>query len=530
MNKKQSNFQRYAFLALILSALACLAAGFIGLMIGLNSVGWFKSADINPWRTAFWISLALIVIGIAVYGILLPDRVRRFFTGRQARYGSNSLILFLAVVSILFMLNLLAYNNNNPIQLGKSDQSITLAPETLQALKTLPDKVSAVAFYSSRLPTDQANELLRNFKINSAGKFDYRFVDPDADPVSARQAGITGDGKIMLMLGTHREIASAATETDLMSALIRLINPKARTVYFLTGHGEPDILASGNNSMTIAKSTLESKNYTVKALNLLSENKIPADALAVIVAGPLKPISPQEVALLKKFVQGGGGLIVMEDPLPMTDFGTSPDPLADYLKSDWSITLDNDIIIDLTNSGKELYATAAGRSTTHPITQNMTLVVIFPNARSVSVGQPAQDTIVNVLTQTSDKSWGETNFDSLKGQVQFDQGDFSGPLNLAVAGENSTTHGRVVVFGNTPFAIDQNFDAYGNGDLFVNSVDWAASQENLIQLTPHTTVQRSFNVPPQWAWVAILLGSVFILPGLVIVAGFTSWLARRRRG
>ena len=116
MNKKQSNLQHYAFVALILSALACLASAFFGLMIGLNSVGWYKSSDINPWRTAFWVSLALIVIGIAVYGILLPDRVRRFFTGRQARYGSNSLILILAVVSILFILNLLAYNNNNPIQ------------------------------------------------------------------------------------------------------------------------------------------------------------------------------------------------------------------------------------------------------------------------------------------------------------------------------------------------------------------------------------------------------------------------------
>ncbi len=529
MNKK-NNLQRYAFLALILSAVACLASGFIGLMIGLSSVGWFKPGDVNPWRSAFWVSLTLIVIGIAVYGILLPDRVRRFFSGRQARYGSNSLILFLAVVSILFMLNLLAFQNPYKID-ATSDQSHTLAPETLQALRTLPGKVSAVAFYSSRLSTTQASDLLTNFKINSAGKFDYRFVDPDADPVSARQAGITGDGKIMLMLGAQRDIASAATETEILRALIRLINPQARTVYFLSGHGKADITTGGNAAMTIARSTLESKNYTVKTLNLLSENKIPTDALTIIVAGPLKPLSAQEVTLLKKFVQGGGGLIVMEDPLPLTDFGAAPDPLADYLKSDWGITLDNDMIIDLTNSGKELYATAAGRSSTHPITQSMTLAVIFPNARSLSIGQPSQDITLTGLIQTSDRSWGETNFDSLKGQVKFDQGtDFPGPLDLAVAGENAATHGRVVVFGNTPFALDQNFDAYGNGDLFVNSVDWAAAQENLIQITPHTAVQRSFNVPSQWAWVAILLGSVFVLPGLVIVAGFASWLARRRRG
>jgi ABC-type uncharacterized transport system involved in gliding motility auxiliary subunit len=37
----------------------------------------------------------------------------------------------------------------------------------------------------------------------------------------------------------------------------------------------------------------------------------------------------------------------------------------------------------------------------------------------------------------------------------------------------------VVVF-NSLFAIDENFDAYGNGNIFINSVDWAAEQEKLV--------------------------------------------------
>ena len=95
------------------------------------------------------------------------------------------------------------------------DKSNTLAPETLQALATLPEKVTAIAFYSTSLDSSSAEELLLKFKTNSKGKFDYTFVDPDQDPVAAREAGITGDGKIMLQMGETKEIASFASETEL---------------------------------------------------------------------------------------------------------------------------------------------------------------------------------------------------------------------------------------------------------------------------------------------------------------------------
>jgi ABC-type uncharacterized transport system involved in gliding motility auxiliary subunit len=136
-----------------------------------------------------------------------------------------------------------------------------------------------------------------------------------------------------------------------------------------------------------------------------------------------------------------------------------------------------------------------------------------------------------VLAHTTNQSWGETDFASLSGEVIFDEGvDIAGPVGLAVASENSNSKGRVVVFGNSTFAGDQFFDAYGNGDIFVNAVDWAAEQDDLIQITPHDPIERTFNVPSQLQWLMILLGSVLIIPGMVLVAGFSTWLSRRRRG
>jgi ABC-type uncharacterized transport system involved in gliding motility auxiliary subunit len=88
----------------------------------------------------------------------------------------------------------------------------------------------------------------------------------------------------------------------------------------------------------------------------------------------------------------------------------------------------------------------------------------------------------------------------------------------------------VVVFGNSIFATDQAFDAYGNGNMFVNAVDWAAEQENLLDITPNTPTVRTFIPPSQIQLLIILLGSILLIPGLVVFAGISSWLARRRQG
>lgn len=526
--KQQPAWRRYTFIALIVAGLAFLSTVLFLITRGLLNIGMFSGATTDTLNRGTFISLGVAILALAVYTILEPERVRQSLTGRQARYGSNIAITAIAFVGILFVVNWFVYNNPQNWDVTQ-DKTNTLAPETIQALESLPQPVEAVAFYAS-LSTQSAAELLEKFKANSKGKFTYRFVNPDTDPIAAREAGITGDGKILLVMGEQREIANFATETELTKTLIKLINPEARTVYFLTGHGEP-ALEFGNISFSTAKSTLESKNYTVTSLNLLAENKIPEDALAVIIGGPQKPVSEQEAKLLKEYVDAGGSLVVMQDPLILTEFGDSPDPLADYLANDWGILLNNDIIVDLT-SQQALNAISASAGA-HPITTNLSAnyLIIMPQARSLSLTTAPEGVTQTALLFTSPNSWGETNFTSAQGdQISFDAEDLPGPLTMAASAENSTSGGRVVVFGNSFFATDEAFDAYGNGNFFINSVDWAAEQENLINITPNTPTARTFIPPSQIQLLLILLGSVLVIPGLVVFAGVSAWLARRRQG
>jgi ABC-type uncharacterized transport system involved in gliding motility auxiliary subunit len=532
--KKKNPSAQYAVIGLIAALLGCISTGLIGAAKGMLAIKMFTIENTDGLNQAFYVSLAVLVLGLAAYVIMTPDTVRRFFTGRQARYGSNSLIVTLAFIGIIVVVNVLTYQNPNFLGAPwdfTQDKSNTLSPETLQALLTLPANVTATAFYTTSLDPSSAKELLLNFKTNSKGKFTYSFVDPDQDPLSARAAGITGDGKIMLQMGDSKEVAATADESELTKALIRLISPQARVVYFLTGHGEPGLESGGKLSFSIAKSTLESKNYTVNSLNLLSTSSIPEDALAIIIAGPIKPLATTEVALLKKYVDAGGSLVVMEDPLAVTEFGNSFDPLAAYLTSDWGIALNKDIVIDLVNTQNPLQAISS-QIAQHPITANLTqnYVVILPQARSLSVTGPIDNVTQTPFLMTTDQSWGETELVASETPVFSAETDNPGPLNLAVAGENSATKGRVVVFGNSVFATDQVFDAYGNGNIFINSVDWAAEQENLINITPREKTLRSLKPIENWKFIILIIFSILVLPGSVVFAGISTWLARRKRG
>lgn len=538
--KKKNLNAQYAFAALIVALIACVATGLIGSSKILTGIGMFTLQDdqIETVNLAFQISIALVVLGLATYAILAPDAIRRFLTGRQARYGSNSLILALAFIGILFATNYIVYNNQDLLGAPwdfTEDKSNTLAPETLDILNALPENIKATAYYSNAINPQSAQELLQKFKNNSNGKFDYVFVDPNQNPIEVRQAGITGDGKILLQMGEAKEIASSASEAELARAMIRLINPTQRVVYFLQGHGEATLNPADERSFTTAQQTLEEKNYIVKPLNLLSETEIPADAEVIVVAGPQKPLSQDEVNMLKGFVDKGGSLIVMQDPRALTEFGTAYDPIAKYLRQDWGIIINNDLILDFSGTTDNQLNAVSESANMHPITQNLSqnYAVIMPNAQSIST-EPLDsvDVVVTPLILTSANSYGETKLDVSEGeQIQYDEGiDNIGPLNMAVAGENLTTKGRVVVFGNSLFAINAYFDVYGNGNFFINSLDWAAEQENLINLTTRPQTQRIFLPPSQLRFLILGVVMIIVIPGMVVFFGISSWIARRRRG
>jgi ABC-type uncharacterized transport system involved in gliding motility auxiliary subunit len=524
--------RRFAPVGLILSGLGFLALLGVLVVRAFAAFGLYTPPDAELLNRILIIAAAVFVVGFAVYALLDPERVRKLLTGRQARYGSNSFILFIAFIGILVVANILAQQYPQRWDVTE-DKQHTLAPETINALQELPEPVQATAFFSTRMDTGTAAQLLEDFKSSSNGKFDYQFMDPDSNPVLVNQLGITGDGKILLKMGEQQEIVTFASEDELTGGLIRLINPDKPVVYFLTGEGERDTENAGEGTYTRVRQVLESKNYVVNTLNLQAENAIPEDARAIVVAGPLVPFSENSVQLLRDYLGNGGNLMLLSDPVPLTELGEQQDLLADYLASDWGIKLNNDIVVDPNSPSSPFFAVSA-QYATHPITEKMQgVAAIFPYSRSLTVEGENVDAAPTPLVLTIEQSWGETDFSALEGGqelVRDQEADLAGPITLAAAAENTTTGSRLVVFGSSSFAQDDNFDFSGNGDMFLNAVDWVAEEEALINLTTTTPQERTFTPPASVQFILTIVTAVCLIPLVVVGAGVYAWVMRRRRG
>ena len=85
---------------------------------------------------------------------------------------------------------------------------------------------------------------------------------------------------------------------------------------------------------------------------------------------------------------------------------------------------------------------------------------------------------------------------------------------------------RFVTIGDSDFAANYAIRIQGNQDLFLNTINWLAQQENLIAIRPREPADRRMTLTENKT-TAILLLSIFVIPGVVLGAGVYSWWRRR---
>ncbi len=520
---ESSSLKRYAPYALAVGGAGLLVAAVVALLY-------------RQFNTAVQVSLVVGLIGFVVAILFSPGSVSAWFGLRQARYGSNALVMTLAFFGIVILVNYLVTRNSVRWDLSE-DQINTLAPETIAALQALPQPVKAVGFYSSNLFSQQQSttELLRRYQVEADGKLTYEFFDPVGDPVTAREYNITRDGTLILEMGDQREEISFASETEITSALVRFASPSARSVYFLTGHGERDPQDTADSGLSVIADLLAKQNYEIKTLNLQVTDTVPADARAVVIVGPLQPLSQAEVDTLGRYLQQpNSALMALLDPPAQTQAPgeTVADPLAEYLQTAWSITARNDVVVDFANSfpNQPLFPLNAGYES-HPITDRLqNISTVFPVARSLEITTTNTSLTLTPLVKTAAGSWGETEIDSLNSDAGpvAGAGDPAGPLTLAVAAANSTTKARVVIFGDSDFAGNGAASQGANANLVVNALNWATLDETLISLVAKVPTERTLQLLDALTANTIFFVTVIAMPLAVVVLGGVVWFIRRR--
>ena len=86
--------------------------------------------------------------------------------------------------------------------------------------------------------------------------------------------------------------------------------------------------------------------------------------------------------------------------------------------------------------------------------------------------------------------------------------------------------GRIAVFGDSDFATNRYYFLSGNGNFFLNTVNWLTEEEDLIAIQPKTSSPRTIQLSPSQGRL-IKLVSFPLLPLAVIVIGVSVWVRRR---
>lgn len=492
---------------------------------------------------ASWTGLVLVLI----YTVGQWREIAAYFQRRSARYGALASASVLIVLGILVAVNYLSTRENKRWDLTANRQ-YSLSEQTVQLLRGLDAPVRFLVFDTAE-NLERFRPRLSEYEYQS-DRVDVEYIDADRRPVQAKEYEIQTYGTVVVEYMGRRERVTSDAEQDLTGALIKVLNPQEKRVYFLAGHGEKDPANTERDGYSAIIDTLRRDNYQWEKLILAQTNAVPENATVIVLAGPKTDLLEGEVKLLRDHLAKQGKLLVMLDP-PENFNQPSPMPNLTGLLSEWGVTATNSVIVDV--SGLTQVATvpvAAPPYPNHVITDRFQLITMFPLARAVVPATNAPEgRTAQPIVQTTPRAWAETNMATLeKGEglaPEPEKGDTAGPVTIGTAvavpasaeaaaaeekegEEQRNPETRLAVFGDSDFVANNYLGIEGNGDLFMNTVNWLAQQESLIAIRPKEASDRRLTMTANHVTGMFWL-SMVIIPAAVLGAGVYTWWRRRER-
>lgn len=508
------------------------AVGAVLLIFGV--FGLFAGA--GPGLVAAHFSVGLVLLGFAAargFGRLSE------FAGRDAaRSGAN--VLFQTVVLALIGGLLAFVSVRNAVHWDWTDAGIhSLSPASVEVLAQIPEDpgIEIYAFFADSV---QVRDVLELYSYAS-DRVRYSILNPNRRPELAQHFEIRSDGIVIVCNGPCETAKGTvriaeASEEELTKAIRSVISVRKK-ISFLTGHGERDLDDNEASGLSRAKLGLEDENVGVDTLLLANLGDVPEGVDAVVVAGPTHSLLPRELAALDRYLRKGGSVLVLADPMFVTNLESTV--------LGWGIQLGNDVIVDeqlALFAGPQLGVQPVVSSYgAHPVTAKMAgRPTLFQLARSV-IATADQASEVVELASTGPTSWAESDLERFrsKSEVALDEGkDRAGPVALAAArsfaveaeGEDDTEskprEGRLVVVGDADFATNRYISELFNADFFLNITSWLVGEEAFISV--ERRIPRASTVVMSQQQVRNFSAiSVFFLPEALLLLGIFRWWRRR---
>lgn len=445
----------------------------------------------------------------------------------------------------------------------------SLSGQTVTMLQRLDKPVHIVFFHDPLM-----RETVERYELMAAqtDQVTIEFHDPTLNPAQARLMGVQFAGTSIMQSEDRRLQVHGSSETDIANGILRVSQGAKQLVCFLAGHGEADPFSMESHDhlegtaghshglgsqyvlherhgLAKARHGLETLNYQVEKISLVQRRDNLSSCALLIIAGPKSALLPVEIEAIQQYLSAGGNGFFMLDPFVAT--GLEP------VIRQYGIVLDDTIVIDpASHYWSDISAPAVTNYNRHQITRDLPLT-FYPGARSLSpTPQRVRGVAVTPIVNSSKNSYGETT----PNRAEFDKDqDLLGPNTLMVVvnrrpvqtghvdvtqlggkGDVTSTSGegeeadgiavsarsRIAVVGDSDFATNSFFHFLGNGNLFLNTVNYLTAQEDLIGLEPRTHDLPRLSVTNRQLKGTFFL-SVFLMPAVLALLGLVVWWRQR---
>lgn len=475
----------------------------------------------------------------------------------QAHWGVFLLLLLL----LLGLVNYLALRHYVRWDLTQN-RVHSLSDQTLKVLDGLKEEVKVTVFLSPGDELyDRVTTLLEAYRQKNP-HLRVETVDPDRDRARAQalarqykvqvanvvvfEAGehvrhVEKDQMVEydfsgLSLGAPAKVKAFKAEGAFTNALLEVLHPQKPVVLFTSGHGERALGGKGEG-IAVLRGRLSGEGATVREWVSLGQAAVPQEASAVVVAGPQTPFSPEEARVLDAYLEKGGRLLLLLDPLfSGRPPAFQPTGLEELLRR-WGVTLREDVVLDPPAAVPQLGPQTffASRFGDHSVVKDLAqneFLVLLALCRSLEPGTPLATGYRAVpLLQTSPSAWGVRDLSALAKGGPLEPGETQGTLVLSAAvfpGEKGEGKARLVVAGDSDFATDAFLgQGFGNQLFVLNALHWLLEQENRIAIPPREAVETHLDLTTTQANVLFVLFTV-LLPLLAAGGGIYVFLQRRR--
>ena len=300
-----------------------------------------------------------------------------FLANKQIRHGGNTLVFVVIVFGILALINFLSTRRFIRADLTE-DKRYTISTATKNVLGTLDDIVTITAYYSTapaevarirrdvRDVLDEYNAFSKNLQIDFVNPADF----DDAQKQELRFKGIP-EVQINVFKKDKAEIANvymgisigysgkeevlqvvrstANLEYELTSTILKVTTKEAKTVGFLTGHGEFDINDQNYQQFRQLLDKNGQGQYNITSVSLQDGKAVDNTVTTLVIAGTKQPLTEREKYELDQFIMRGGRAIFLVDPIqlqPGTLQGTPVSTRLNDLLEHYGVKLGNNLLID----------------------------------------------------------------------------------------------------------------------------------------------------------------------------------------